>query len=55
MILDFACAGGDTFLALLALNKIEYASLPIGQHLREGCSVLGQAQVQMNIWPEMIR
>jgi hypothetical protein len=32
MILDFARAGGDTFLALLALNKIEHTSLSIGQH-----------------------
>ncbi|HEX5315937.1 MAG TPA: hypothetical protein VFX22_04725, partial [Candidatus Kapabacteria bacterium] len=30
MILDFACAGRDALLALLALNKIENAPLPIG-------------------------
>jgi len=30
MILDFARAGGDTFLALFALDKIKHASLSIG-------------------------
>jgi len=35
MILDFACAGGDAFLALLALNKIKHTSLAVGQHLNE--------------------
>jgi hypothetical protein len=49
MILDSARAGGDTLLALLALDKIQHASLPIGQHLRKECSVLVQAQVQMNM------
>jgi len=33
--LDFACAGGDAFLALLALNKIKHTSLAVGQHLNE--------------------
>jgi hypothetical protein len=32
MILDFACAGRNTFLALFALNKIKYAPLPVGEH-----------------------
>src|SRR4051794_4973399 len=35
MILDFACTRSNTFLALLALDKIEHVSLAIGQHLRE--------------------
>ena len=35
MILDFARAGGDTFLALFALDKIKHASLSIGQHFKE--------------------
>jgi hypothetical protein len=30
--LDFACAGRDAFLALFALDKIENALLPLGQH-----------------------
>jgi hypothetical protein len=33
MILDFARARRDSFLALLGLNEIENASLPIGQHM----------------------
>jgi hypothetical protein len=33
MILDFARAGREPFLALLALNKIKNASLPLGQHV----------------------
>jgi hypothetical protein len=32
MILDFARARRDTFLALLALNKIKDAPLPVGEH-----------------------
>jgi hypothetical protein len=32
MILDFTRTRGDSFLALLALDKIEDASLPFGQH-----------------------
>jgi hypothetical protein len=32
MILDFACAGCDSFLSLLALDKIENAPLSLGQH-----------------------
>ena len=32
MILDFARARRNTFLALLALNKIQNASLPLRQH-----------------------
>lgn len=34
MTLDFACAGRDTFLALLALDEMKNASLAIGQHER---------------------
>ena len=33
MVLDFACAWGHALLALLALNKIQNASLPLGQHV----------------------
>jgi len=33
MILDFACAGRNPLLALLALNKIKNASLPLRQHV----------------------
>ena len=33
MILDFTRAGRDPFLALLALDKIENAPLPLGQHV----------------------
>ena len=33
MTLDFACAGRDPLLALLALNKIKNASLPLRQHV----------------------
>jgi hypothetical protein len=32
MILDFARARRHTFLALLALNKIQNASLPLCEH-----------------------
>jgi hypothetical protein len=32
MILDFARARRNTFLALLALNKIKHAPLPVGEH-----------------------
>jgi hypothetical protein len=32
MILDFARARRNTFFALLALNKIEHAPLPVGEH-----------------------
>src|SRR5205814_6649177 len=35
MILDFACTGGDAFLALLTLNKIKQASSTVGQQLNE--------------------
>jgi len=41
MILNFTRAGSDAFLALFALNKIEYASLAIGQHLRETMQRIG--------------
>src|SRR5205807_6554158 len=33
VVLDFACAWGDSFFALLGLNEIEHAFLPIGQHV----------------------
>jgi hypothetical protein len=33
MILDFTRTRGDPFLALLALDKIENAPLPLGQHV----------------------
>ena len=33
MILDFARARGDSGVALLALNKIKNASLPLSQHV----------------------
>jgi hypothetical protein len=32
MILDFARARRHAFFALLALNKIKHAPLPIGEH-----------------------
>ena len=32
VVLNFARARRDSFLALLGLNEIEYAFLPIGQH-----------------------
>ena len=33
MILDFARARGDSGVALLALNKVKNASLPLSQHV----------------------
>jgi hypothetical protein len=33
MILDFACARRNTFLALFTLNKIKHAPLPVGEHV----------------------
>jgi hypothetical protein len=43
MILDFARAGREPFLALLALNKIKNASLPLGQHVEWSLNVHKEA------------
>jgi hypothetical protein len=46
--LDFTRTRCDPFLALLALNKIENASLSLGQHVILSFGV-ARMQVQMNM------